>query len=606
MKSNLETITWDNSNIYKSLNDPKIKQDIQFVTETINYLNSKMPALEKWIPEVETTPLDSLQETVPLVRDLYRLGLDLLIRLWTLRTYAHCDTSVDTLNADAKNLSNQISQLSTVLEKTTKPIEIFLTRAPQVYLNLFLQDERVQESHFYFQHARKNQAHLLPVAEEVLLKAHSVDGFHAWGRLYEDLSGAMKVDIDGESTGLAIATNLTYGSDRKKRESAYRAINKSWQQNEISTAAILNSLSGWRLENYKARSTKKPMHFLDKTCHEQKITRDTLKAMMDATYENRHIGHTALKLMADSMGVKGPLGPWDILAPYPSSQSTEAISFPEGIAMIIEAFNHFNPELGTFAKMMVDKKWIDSTPTPNRRSGAYCSGFAAEREPRVFITYDGSMKSIITLAHELGHAYHNWVMRDLKIMQCLYPSTLAETASIFAENLVRDYILENAKSIEDKKTILWQEVESAATLLINIPARFEFESRLMELRQTKMVTASDLKELTRESWKHWYGDTLSEYNEMFWASKLHFSISEISFYNYPYLFGYLFSLGIYAKKDSEGNAFKTNYTNMLLETGIMTSEDLVLKHLNADITQKDFWMKSLKIVEKSVNQFKAL
>ena len=606
MKSNLQTTTWDNSYIYKNFKDPKIKQDLQFIYDKITYLNLKMPTLEKWIPDIEKTPLENLQETIPLARELYRLGLDLQITLWTLGTYAGCAASVDTQDIEAKGLSNETSQLSATLEKATKPLEIFLTRSPLAYLNSFLQDEQVQEGRFPLLHAKKNQPYMLSVSEEVLLEGHSVDGFHAWGRLYNELSGTMKIDIEGDSMGLAVATNLIYGADRKKRETAYRAINKAWQQNETSASAILNSLSGWRLENYKARSKKQPMHFLDKTCHEQKVTRETLAAMMDATYQNRHIGHTALKLMAESMDISGPLAPWDLLAAYPSKQKAEAIPFPEGMTLIIDAFNQFDPDLGAFAKMMIDKKWIDSTPTPNRRSGAYCTGFASQREPRVFITYDGNMKNIITLAHELGHAYHGWVMRDLKYLECDYPSTLAETASLFAENLVRDSILENAKSAENKKAILWQEVESAASLLINIPARFEFEKRLMELRQTKMVTAADLKEITRESWKHWYGDTLNEYNEMFWASKLHFSISQISFYNYPYIFGYLFSLGIYAQKDSAGTAFNTKYNNLLRDTGIMTAEDLVMKHLKEDITQKDFWKKSLNIVENSINKFKAL
>ncbi len=272
----------------------------------------------------------------------------------------------------------------------------------------------------------------------------------------------------------------------------------------------------------------------------------------------------------------------------------------------MQAFGNFSPEMADFAKLMHDKRWIDSTPTPNRGSGAYCTKFASNREPRVFMTFDGTMSNVMTLAHELGHAYHNWIMKDLKLGQSSYPSTLAETASIFAETLVRDAILENSKSLEEKKTILWQEVESAASFMINIPARFEFEKNFLEVRNKKNLTVPETKELSRQSWEMWYEDTLTEYNQMFWASKLHFSMTHMSFYNYPYLFGYLFSLGIYSKKNELGSKFKDLYLNVLLDTGSMTAEDLIQKHFNEDISKKDFWMSSFGIVKKSIDTFEAL
>lgn len=274
--------------------------------------------------------------------------------------------------------------------------------------------------------------------------------------------------------------------------------------------------------------------------------------------------------------------------------------------IVMQAFGNFSPEMADFAKLMHDKRWIDSTPTPNRGSGAYCTKFASNREPRVFMTFDGTMSNVMTLAHELGHAYHNWIMKDLKLGQSSYPSTLAETASIFAETLVRDAILENSKSLEEKKTILWQEVESAASFMINIPARFEFEKNFLEVRNKKNLTVPETKELSRQSWEMWYEDTLTEYNQMFWASKLHFSMTHMSFYNYPYLFGYLFSLGIYSKKNELGSKFKDLYLNVLLDTGSMTAEDLIQKHFNEDISKKDFWMSSFGIVKKSIDTFEAL
>lgn len=605
MNNDLQTISWDNTNIYKNFSDPQILIDIQNVEEKICYLKSKLSVFEKLVPLIETTSFEELEETIPLARETYRLILDTRILLSTVGVYSSTALSVDSLNYDAKNLASRASQLSANLNKTAKPLNLFLLRAPKSYLDLFLKDERVNEMAFLLNYEKKEEDFLLSVSEEILLEGHSVDGLHAWGKLYTELSGSMKAEIDGEPMGLAQASNIIFQDDPKKRETAYHAVNKAWQQHEISAAAILNSINGWRLENNRARSGKKELHYLDKSCHQQKITRATLDTLIQTTFDQRHIGHEALKLMAHEMTVQ-KLGPWDLNSSFPAKINSQKISFPEAMELIIYAFAKFNPDMGEFAKHMVTKRWIDSTPSENRNSGGYCTSFAKVREPRIFLTYDGSMKNIMTLAHELGHAYHNWVMKDLKYGQTFYPSTLAETASIFAETLVRDTILENSKTNEEKKAILWQEVQEAATMLINIPARFDFECRLSELRKTKSATVPELKDLNKKSWQHWYGDTLTEYNEMFWASKLHFSISHMGFYNYPYLFGYLFSLGIYAKKDEFGTAFKNLYINILRDTGAMMAEELIQKHFNEDISKKDFWLKSLRIVEKSVNDFKNL
>ena len=220
------------------------------------------------------------------------------------------------------------------------------------------------------------------------------------------------------------------------------------------------------------------------------------------------------------------------------------------------------------------------------------------------MTYTGSMGNVLTLAHELGHAYHNWVMKDLPFGETHYSMSLAETASIFAETLVKDSLLKECKTNQEKLNILWQDAQSASSLLINIPARFEFEKNMVEARMKTNIPADDLKSMMNDAWKKWYETTLSEYDPMFWANKLHFSISSFGFYNYPYLFGYLFSLGLYAQKET--GQFSELYKNILKDTGKMTAEDLIKKHLDQNIEDPQFWKKSLSIVEKSIDQFESL
>ena len=326
--------------------------------------------------------------------------------------------------------------------------------------------------------------------------------------------------------------------------------------------------------------------------------------MMEATHSSRQISQRALRAMAKLHGVE-QLGPWDLMAPAPV-KSSGSIDFSDAIDLIAQAFSEFSKPMGEFAIEMAERGWIDSEQTENRSTGAYCGSFAEPRQARIFITYDGTMTNVITLAHELGHAWHNRVMEDIPEAKTNYPMTLAETASIFAETLVRESLLKAAKDDKQRLEIMWSEAETAAALMLNIPARFEFEQKLVETRQNNFVTADAMKEMMRESWQSWYENSLSEYDEMFWASKLHFSISGFGFYNYPYLFGYLFSLGIYSQKEQAGDSFEAQYLNILRDTGSMTAEALVKKHLGQDIASPQFWLDSIGIVEKSLQQFEQL
>lgn len=601
----LQTASWDNTNIYSNLSDSQIESDYKIIETNTKTLESKSAFYGHLIIQIENNDFTELYKQMELTKELTRLSLDSDIIFYKIAGYASTCNSVNALDYDAKALIDKVMKLSTEFSKALKPIQICIQKSPADFFAAFLDDPRTKELTYKLTKERKELDHLLGVNEEVLLTGFKQDGISAWGKLYKDISGSMKVKIDNKFVGLATANNFYSNSDRPTREKAYRAINEGWRQNEISACAILNSINGWRNEDFKVRSTKRPLHYLDKSCLTSGITRETLDTLMQVTYDKRSVGQEILSMMASELNID-KLGPWDLMAPKPEVTSSEKTSYPEAIEIIKEAFNEVNPEMGAFAQMMMDKKWIDCADTENRSQGAYCTGFPSVREPRVFMTYDGSMKNVITLAHEIGHAYHSWVMRDLPFNETHYTMTLAETASIFAETTVRDYLLRTSKSSDELKTILWQEIQSAQSLLINIPSRFEFEKRFVELRMQKNVTVPETKELMVASQKYWYENTLTEYDEMFWASKLHFSISGLSFYNYPYLFGYLFSMGIYAKKDSLGANFHSKYVELLRDTGRMTAEELVMKHFNEDISKKDFWLRSIRIVEDSVQKYKNL
>lgn len=601
---------WDNRHFFSGTDDPVIATAVEALKTDVAALKTACLPFASTIELLEIAGAIALAEYPALtdqVRAIYQQHSQVLERLGNVRTYISTALSTDTQDANANSWMPKLQKLSADLSEAMTPFDVFLLRADEPFITALLADPGLSESAFYIRHRRKLSAQLLSVAEEQLITALATSGLHAWGNLYSELAGTLKCDIQGNAMGLAQAANLLSHPHSETRRAAWEGIRAAWSTQKSAVAAGLNAINGWRLEEAQKRATgvSQPLHYLDKSCHQSRIDRATLDALMDTTYQNRAVGHRALAAMAKVIG-QAQMHPWDVMAPAPAAGETVEIGFEEAIALIANAFSQLTPEMGEFATMMAQKGWIDGLPTPNRATGAYCAGFANPREPRIFMTYEGTMTNVITLAHELGHAWHNWAMRDLSAIESRYPMTLAETASIFGETLVRDALMQQATTPAQQLEIAWQDAQSAAIFLLNIPARFEFEKRLVEARKLGVVRPSQLSKMMADSWQMWFEESLSEYDDLFWASKLHFSISSLGFYNYPYLFGYLFSLGIYAQQPQYGDKFNQRYRALLRDTGTMTAEEVVQHHLQKDLRQPQFWQDSLAIVEKSVARFEQL
>lgn len=602
---------WDIESEYPTLNSSEFKKDearVQEIIQSIKGLTEKIrPALDK----VKTEKLSD-SETKLLVdglQEIFVLDQESTILRWNLSTYVNCILSNDAKDTAGKAKDSQLTDLHSAYGQTIKPTSLFLSQCENEIYEKVIAHPKLTGSKFSWDQQRLLKHTLLSEKEETLLTAMGPTGFQAWSELYDTIAGSMKVkiELDGkiEEVGLAQATSMTKGPDSKARKAAWQGIQHAWRNQEESSAAILNSLAGWRLELNKKRSHTKPVDFMDMPLFQSRIQKETLDAMLTAVQNNAPDIQKAALLMAKMHG-KAKLDPWDLLAPAPIATQSKNLSFAEGIKQIRDAFNKVSPEFGNFIDMMNEKKWIEGRVLPNKRNGAYCTGFAKSNTPRVFMTYMGSNQDVSTLAHELGHAFHSWSLRDLPLDQQDYPMTLAETASIFAETVLADELIQNAKTKEEKMDFAWANVEGAVSLLLNIPARYEFESKFYEARKEKTQTPDELRTLTNNAWKKWYGDTLTENDQMFWATKLHFSIAGVSFYNFPYTFGYLFALSIYARRKELGDKFMGKYVEILRDTGRMTAEDLIQKHLGEDIRKPQFWQKSIDVVKSKIKDFEAL
>lgn len=255
------------------------------------------------------------------------------------------------------------------------------------------------------------------------------------------------------------------------------------------------------------------------------------------------------------------------------------------------------------AQKAFDEDWIEAEDKEGKRPGAYCSNLPESKQSRVFMTFSGSASNVSTLAHELGHAYHSHVMRDLPALNRSYAMNVAETASTFAEMLISDATVSAAESKEEKIVLLDSKISRAAIMFMNIHSRFLFEKRFYEARQSGLVSDKELSSIMEDAQKEAFLDSLETYHPTFWASKLHFYITGISFYNYPYTFGFLFSLGIYSKAKEEGKSFADDYRDLLRDTASMTTEDLAAKHLGVDLKQPDFWQSAINEILSDVDDY---
>jgi oligoendopeptidase F len=592
---------WDIESEYPSLASAEFRADLELV-------QSHLETMERELKKIDLAGLrpDAVAPLQALLRKEEHTGT----LISNLSTFVTCLLSVNAADEPARAEQSKLELLSSKQGQLFAPVRIFLKRCPGEILEAILQDPALAGYRFQYQRERELAPFLLSENEEVLLRALSISGHTAWANLYTQLTGKGQCVLnhsDGttETRGLAATAALLYGPDHDKRKAAWHSIQAYWNTHRESTAAVANALASWRIELCRKRSHTKPSHFLDVPLFANRISRETLYALLGSCYQNVERSRQALKLMAKALK-KDRLDPWDLLGPSPITGGSATRTFAEGMQMVREAFGKVDPQMSDFADRMVNSRWIEARVLPKKAGGAFSTTFQKSITPRIFQTYMGSLPNITTLAHELGHAFHSWAMRDLPRGERSYPMTLAETASVFAETALRDTLSSRASSREEKIEFLWSDLSSIGSFLINIPARFEYENSFYEKSAKGSQSADDLCALTDQAWTKWYGPTLSENDKLFWASKMHFSVTRASFYNFPYTFGYLFALSIYARRKDLGDKFMPTYVNILRDTGRMTAEDLVKKHLGEDIRQPAFWQKAIDGEIAKIHQFASL
>lgn len=588
-----ETINqrWDLDSLFSGSSDSAAFESFIHSLETD--LTSFHTLLDRRRQPFQASDTGLFEETIHTYEDLTR-------RLTEAIAFTECLTAQDVTDEKASALSSRLQALSAKLEVVDSLLSNSLRDIADSDWQTLVQ--RMHEISFNLQEKRDLAKKLLAAQDEQLISQLSVDGYHAWGNLYYALVGKLSIPVvngDGEKQQLSIsqANNLLEDSDRAVRKQTFEALEKVWSEQADLFASVLNHISGFRLATYEARGWS---DFLSEPLDYNRLSRQTLDQMwrMVASYKPRF--QAFLKRKAELLGVK-KLAWYDVDAPLFST--SPKISYEEAGDFVVRHFRSFNPQMADFAAKALSKRWIEAENRPGKRPGGFCTSFPLARQSRIFMTFSGTMGNTSTLAHELGHAYHQSVMNDLPYLSQHYAMNVAETASTFSELIVSDAAEEAAQTKEEKITYLSNKLERSIALLMNIHARFLFETRFYKERQKGVVSVARLNELMLEAQQEAYLDSLDTYHPLFWASKLHFYITDWPFYNFPYTFGFLFSTGIYVQARKEGPSYSAKYDALLRDTGRMTTEQLAARHLGVDLTTEDFWHSALDYCAADVDQF---
>ena len=527
-----------------------------------------------------------------------------------LKSLVECYMAADADNKHYQQLQAELATLTPLREQIATNVEFAFKDATDDAFSAFVNAApELKRNAYFLQTRRRNAALRLPKPQELLAADLAVDGLHAWGRLYDRQSGALKVQVQEKGKLVSKSPGqVPFDSpQRALRENNFYAADAAWATIADSCAEAINHIAGTRLTTYRHVGLR---DHLDAPLRANRMTRETLECMWSTITAGKSVLKDYLARKAQLLSLD-KLAWYDLSAPLPSmpgAGAADEISYDDACSQVIDAFGRFSPDFGEFARMALTENWVEAENRPGKHQGAFCTGFPAARQSRIFMTYTSTADSMSTLAHELGHAYHSWVLRDQPLFLQDYPMNLAETASTFAEAVLGEQRYRHARSDYERLQMLDGMLADAVVFLMNIHARFLFEDQFYRDRLRGELTTEQLNALMESAQKTAYLNALADggWNARFWVSKLHFYISGLPFYNFPYTFGYLLSLGVYAVGQDSGAEFAETYRRLLIATGCQDAEDAVRTTLGFDLRKPDFWNKSLAIIADRVRQFVAL
>jgi len=583
--------------VYPALDSPEFNHDLTATRQAFDTMTSLFDRLginRRDRQSTDDAAVAAFETVVPALNEL-------LEQFSTLRAYVYSFVATDSRNDQAQATFSMLMREGVRLTKLLRRLTAWLGGLD---VETLIQRSTIARDHAYLvRRAAEEARHLMSPAEEELAAELDLSSGIAWARMYQNLTSQILVPIEREGQTVELpmtqVRNLARDPDRAVRRSAHEAELAAWERAALPLASALNSIKGQVLTLSRRRRWASP---LEASLFDNGIDRATLDAMMTTAREFFPDFRRYLRAKARLLGLER-LAWYDLFAPVGSGGRSWRFSDAE--AFIVAQFTRYSPRMGDFAARAFRERWIDAEPRTGKVGGAFCMSLRRD-ESRILLNHDPTADSMFTLAHELGHGYHNLNLAQQTMLNRDTPMTLAETASIFCETIVRNAALQDA-SRDETLEILEAFLSGACQVVVDITSRFLFETALFEQRATRDLSVAELCALMIDAQKQTYGDALDEQtlHPFMWAVKGHYYSSGFSFYNYPYMFGLLFGLGLYAAYQRAPDAFQVRYDDLLASTGLASPLELAAR-MGIDLRSPAFWRASLEVIRRDIDRFESL
>ena len=574
---------WNLNVIYEGFEDPQYEKDLTFLKEKAAAYAAATGCL------AETDPLAGLRSCITLEEEVTRLANK-------LAEYAMLRQSADARDAQA---GSQIGRIMAVISGLAAPQAAFKDWASKLpnLMELVCADEMLKEYTFLFENLSKSSRYLLSGQAEAVMAKMQLSGGNAWSDLHGYITSTVPVTYRGQTINLSAVRNLAYDPDPQVRKDAYEAEIACYDRIKDAAAFALNSIKLETLSDCELRGYASP---LARTLEHSNMEAATLEAMLGAMDEYSPKFWQYLKAKGKALGHENGLPWYDLFAPM--GKSSTKFTTQQSRDFLVEQFEGFNPDEAKMIADAFDQEWIDFFPREGKAGGAFCAGVEAIGQSRILTNFDGAFGDVVTLAHELGHAWHNECIKDHRVLNHDYSMPLAETASTFNECVVMASAIKKAADDQEKLALIESQLQDATQIICDIYSRFRFEKSVFEKRPEEFMHADTLCGLMLDAQKASYGDGLDPetLHPYMWVCKGHYYGP--TFYNFPYAFGGLFARGLYAQYEKEGQSFIPKYTKLLHTTPVATAEN-VAKVADIDLTDKDFWRGALQTIADQIDLF---
>ncbi|MDY6873078.1 MAG: M3 family oligoendopeptidase [Chloroflexota bacterium] len=590
---------WDLSNVYAGLDSTELADDITWVKDTTDALNTLyQDELKAVTPSSEAEAINlAISTMVDKLNAIFLKGM-------TIRAYLNSFITTDSFNKDALRLSSEFDQVMVKVQNVNVLLEAWVGQFKDQLPEVLALGNSAGEHSFPVTEIAEQSQYMMSEQEEVLASELGLAGSRAWSKLQGTVTSQKSVEFElkGEIQSLPMPAliNLHSHPEETVRRRAYEAEMAAWEEVKEPLAACMNGIKGWvnTLNAHRGRQDA-----LDQPIDQARIDRETLSAMMGAMEDSFPTFRRYYKAKAARFGQEA-LPWWNVFAPVGKSEKT--YTFDEARDFILKNFGGFSDELREFAKTAFDNSWIDAEQRPGKRGGAFCMAVPGVKESRILCNFDGSLDQVMTIAHELGHGYHNFNMfqKDKTPLQRQTPMTLAETASIMCETISFNAILNSVSDPDEELALLETALIGDSQVIVDIYSRFLFEKEVFERREKSELSADELSEIMEEAQAATYGDGLDPdfRHKYMWTWKPHYYSAGLSFYNFPYAFGMLFGIGLYAIYQQRGADFVPDYKNLLSSTGEAPAAELAAR-FGIDIRSKQFWADSLAVIGKRIDRY---